>query len=609
MERLEPILKQKFWILLGVAIIMTLVGWWMSTAALATTIATRKSDIEKAFKKVPTGTIPNEDWTKKLSEINAEQERAIARTQSDLWKRQLAKMMTWPDGVDLKNGYWGLFSNPSMETNRQTYRSEVERVWREVNPLDETGAGIVSFPQEHMYAILRQQPWQRYGDVTSEKMWEVKEDLWLLERLFQSIDSVNGGADVSRNDAAIHVISDLQLRGGGAKAAGDADPMGGMGGMGGGMGGGLAGDEKEFMRGQMGGRGAMGGRGGIPGTGANGMAEALTPIPADFDPSEEFGDDGGGGSTFAAGPMAARMIPGGQGGGVFGSGNRGGGMGKGDDEYGAGGLPGGMAAVPTLTRYISKEEGKPFKTRGFYLSVIMDHTKIPDLIAELTSCEGSDLPVEVIRVQMSRLHEDQISQQTTGVRPGMGRPGMTRSNMADDDDRPRGGRGMGSPFGASGMGGMIGGGGANNPFAARPTGGLPGQSTFPGSSTNFDPAYAAAYATAEASLNKALADPVMAQVSLCGIFTLYQKMPEPAEAPAPTSTPAASEDATGTDPAATSTEASATAADGENGEVTTESPTANGTDANTPSEPENETPATTDAAATKPDEVKLEEDK
>lgn len=62
-----------------------------------------------------------------------------------------------------------------------------------------------------------------------------------------------------------------------------------------------------------------------------------------------------------------------------------------------------------MKRYVSDEPTKPFKTRGFYLSVKMDHRRIPQLIAELTANEKSVWPVEILRVQMSRLHEDEIT--------------------------------------------------------------------------------------------------------------------------------------------------------------------------------------------------------
>ena len=73
MERLEPVLKQKFWILLGVAILMTFVGWWMATAQMVKAITERKTKIKAAEDSVPKGEIPHESWAKRLSVINAAQ--------------------------------------------------------------------------------------------------------------------------------------------------------------------------------------------------------------------------------------------------------------------------------------------------------------------------------------------------------------------------------------------------------------------------------------------------------------------------------------------------------------------------------------------------------
>ena len=75
MERLEPVLKQKFWILLGVAILMTFIGWWMATSEMKAAITKRKDEIENSFKSVPSGTIPNESWSKRLAVVNTAQVR------------------------------------------------------------------------------------------------------------------------------------------------------------------------------------------------------------------------------------------------------------------------------------------------------------------------------------------------------------------------------------------------------------------------------------------------------------------------------------------------------------------------------------------------------
>lgn len=526
MERLEPVLKQKFWILLGVALIMSVTGWWMATSKLKADISSRKSAIDSAFGKIPKSRVPNENWIKELNKLNAEQEKAIASAKVAMWKRQEAKMMTWPDDGEFKikvEGYWAPFGTPSSEAFRLSYAKEVQKVWKVVNPLtfdaedrDETGKGVVFFPfSPAMYDILKQKPWDNVQGVSSERMWQIKEDLWLLERLFQSITDLNGGFDVTQNEAYIHTINHLQLRGGGARSAGKTSaPTQGFGtpslvaGLGTSM---QSSMDEDDARDAAYNAASSGGP-------AAGPSAALPPVSVEFDAAEEFGADGSSG----------------------GPGSGGGGQ---------------------LERYIIKEDNVPYKTRGFYLSVQMDHTQIPRFIAELTANESTILPIEVVRVQMSRKHEDEVTKIVTtekksggGLagpilpirRPAFGTP-LGRTPMpnpnSNDEDRPV------SPLDG---GGGIGGG--------RTGAAYPGQFV-----DKAEEARLAAIVQAYATYNKVIADPNMATVTICGVFILYKKadpvgQPAPStEAPAatpvaaaPATTPSAAT-ATPAEPAATAT--------------------------------------------------------
>ncbi len=542
MERLQPILKQKFWILLGVAILMTLIGWWMATSTMLKAITERTAEINKSFEKVPKGTIPNELWAKKLNDLNTSQEKAIATTQAVLWQKQLAKMMVWPDGVEVQNGYWGKLSNESREQFRISYAKEVQHVWKTLRPLDpeeNDDTGIVNYPFVNMYSVLKRQPWRGIG-VDSDALWEVREDLWLLERLFQSITAVNGGSDSNRNDAYIHQIDRLELRGGGAapaKAAAAKKP---------------AATNAPAVAPMI-----------VPEVVGGGTGGPLPVISAEFDPVEEFGDDGssatgGGGAT---GPL-----------------------GRG---------PGKEAAAPKpISRYIekTKDEKKPFKLRGFYLSLKMDHTRIPALISELTSLEGSVLPVEVLRVQMSRLHEDV---------PSGAAPGAPVANQVAAGGGGGGGSGMGSRGGRGKKDrGEIDEDVGGRAFIPANTNAIKGADNIP--------------RNAKATLEKALNDPIMAQVTICGVFILYQKpdpamvsIAEPTPTATPTSTPASPPTAAANPSTSTAEEANAA----ETASTTDEQPAAEGedqpatttTDAEMPGESEPSNTGPPDDSPTKPE--------
>lgn len=516
MEKLEPVLKQKFWILLGVAIIMTFTGWWVATAGMAATIATRTSEIEKSFKAVPQGQIPGKSWTERLSVINTEQDRSIKTTQLGMWKKQEA-VMSFPEGVKPVNGYWGKFSTETRQVFRDSYFEHVVQLWKTVNPIvEETGAGVVKYPLPALFRVLGKGPWPNTPP-ESEAMWEVQEDMWLVDSLFQTIAAVNGGPEAPRSEAVILQIDKFELRGGGEKKSsggggGGPSATGGMSEMGGsqtslGMAPGLGGGVPPGMGGMVGGGGA---------TAQGGLAGGLTVVSPEFDPTEEFGDDGSAASTSNAGGMAGAMAMGA------------GGMGGGDPSAA-------VATSKTVNRYvIPKDPSKPretgpFRTRGFYLSVKMDHTKIPSFLEELTSNSRSVWPIEIVRVQMARINEDNESSFNSSTSGG----GISASRRFPGAMSMPGALGAGGPSSLGGNSGLFGtGSGALGGSSTGSTDDLYAAYGVRAPSGGSDSGNSQQALTAKAALENALKDPVMAQVTICGVFTLYNKVDEPAAAPA-----------------------------------------------------------------------------
>ena len=502
MQALEPVLKQKFWILLGMGILMTFIGWWMATGTIAQAITERKTKIEAAEGSIPKGDIPNDNWTKRLSEVNEKQDLSIKETQLGLWKRQFERMEL-PQGLpqlersEVPQGspkieYLGTFQNADRELFRDAYADEVRKVWKMLNPMDVDGTGVVKFPLIQMFKVMNQKQWI-VAPPKSEIIWEVMEDLWLLEGLFQSIAEVNGGPQANRTEAVIHQIDKLELRGGGEKSAsgsscgyggGACDLAMGMGmGMGMGSGSGSGGPPRGYPGSEM------------PGLG--GAAASLPVVSAEFDPKEEIGDDGSG----------------------SGSGYGGGGFGGGAPTMGSYAMGGGggvveAAAEKVVKRYVSNEDRLPYKTRGFYLSVKMDHRRIPQLLAELTANDKSVWPVEILRVQMSRLHEDDS---TSSLTPGGG--------TAEYGSRMPPGQG------SIGLGGV----------PSLPGNGDDGVSGFVESLSGPAAGSAATFLQQKAAadlLDIALKDPYMAQVTVCGVFTIYRKVEKPKVEPAIETKPA-----------------------------------------------------------------------
>lgn len=537
MEKLAPIIKQKFWILLGVGLVMTFTGWWLATGTLAATVKARVEKVNGAFGKVPSGEIPNNDWSTKLAARNTEQDRAVRNTAALLWERQLSRM-AWPSNIAAFTRnvpYRGEIPLAARENYRIDYSWDVKRVWESVRPyIQADGTGIVVFgtgPQ-----VLQQKKWGALAP-SSADMWDAQEDLWLMESLLQSIVDVNGGRDAQRGDASIHAIEKLELFGGVPAAQRKTAPAASAGGPGGGS---MSPGGAHGMGGSGGG-GSPGGFGGAPGggEGLGGRTAAATLASADFDRREEFGDDGSG-----------------KGAGLGGSGGFGGGPGGGPASAhgGPGGMPGpggsgGTAAANAVKRYIEDDAAAPFKTRGFYMTLIMDHRKIPSLIAELSASEKSAWPVEVVRIQMVRLHDDDVGSGLGGGSGPGGYPGGGNSGKGFSLSNILSGNGGSGPgFGNTG-----------SSFEGSDFGGAPASPSL-GSSNYGQPGAAGANlatspaAAGLAALESALQDPFMARVAVCGFITLYKEVkPDPVVTPpgapaVPAATTPAAPGATTADP-------------------------------------------------------------
>lgn len=481
MNKLKPILVQKFWILFSVVLIMPLVGYFMTKGKLAAAIDDRWKKLDGSFTSIPPGTgVPNDSWTQRLNDINKQQTLHNTRANQELWVKQKERM-SWPKDIDPIMAKAGYFQNLTEEQKGdqvlykypQSYRSQIRALWEIVDPLDD-GTNLRDSDKRRKVAFamadLHQSSKMNSENVepTFAEIWNAQEDIWLQTELLHAIRRMNANG-ISQGDAFIKQLVKIQLFGG-TKATGEAAAA-------------ASGSMTSGAGGDMG-SGMMAGASGFGG----GQKTESSALSSDINLAEEFvvSLDGGAGtkpsgsgmSAFSSNPASTAD------GNVSGDGGGGGG------------------AKPDVNRYIDFVSEQPYKRRGFYIKLVMDHRKVPDLLAELMN---SPFPVEIVRVhQVWSSDSGNTSGGGGGLMAGAGGTGFGGGFKPSSSTDAAG---VSAPA-TTGLGDND---GSGSGFGKSAPGGAAGRS---GSGTSGSGSTAA------------MADPNLAHVAILGVWTLY--LPPPA---------------------------------------------------------------------------------
>jgi hypothetical protein len=512
MDKLQPLIKHRYWICFGLSLIFVLAGWWMASGAIAVEILARKDAVEKSFEKAKQGVNdPNQFWVEAAKKENTKDEAAYKLASAQLLQRQ-KDARRWPDVLanDLKGIPYRTDVKDSTTRGRwaSIYRDEIEKLLTIVKPY-KNGEGLVVVDTSK----ITHKPFNSWRTAypSSTEIWDAQEDIWLLQSLLTSIARVNEGA-TRITESQVRQISRLHLRGGDRDATPASAGGGGMmGGMGGDMGGMAMGMGAEMM----GGAGAIDGGMGMGGAGGDGGKSH---------PGKEFeGSAGADILTEEFGPAGAA----GGGAGLMG-GAGGGGMGMGMEamSMGAGGM-GGAAAPVEEVRYVDDGADLGYKTRAFLLDVIVRDDQLPNLLASLTN---SDFPVEIVRVE--------VVSRSAPRSAGGGMPGGMEGGMMSG----MGGVGSGdmSDMGGGAGFGMLGDAGGDTGFGMVPempdagvgpgaygggSGGYDGGAGYPGMMPGGS-GVGGAQSKGKEALQGAMADPLLVMVKIGGLMTLYQSAQE-----------------------------------------------------------------------------------
>ncbi len=358
MDKLQPVIKHRFWILAALVPPLCIFGYYSANGAMKEATAAREAALDGL--SIPDGTGPNPTWTDAdkggLQVINAEYKAAVDAEFVRVWDEQQERM-TWPPSMQryVPDTYRGEFPNEAGFTYNDEYADLIAALHESVEPItaDRRGKGFSG----KVWIDQKLIPRHEFGvlSVESDKIWDAQEDLWYLQLLFDAIRNVNRSSENAAK-AAIRRVYKVDLLGGtgesSVKASAGPSGMPGMPGM--------HDAAMPMMEMQIGSSNQ--------GTRSTG---GLSAPRVGFDPAEEFGSDvkQSSQSSSSSGDPAMEMPP------MMTAGNRG-------------------AASQERIRYIKLDESAKYRERGFYLSVLIDQKKIADFLVELSN---ADWPIRIVR--------------------------------------------------------------------------------------------------------------------------------------------------------------------------------------------------------------------
>lgn len=577
MDKLKQVLKYQFWILLGLAVIFPLVGWFLASSGMAKNFEERQKKLDGQFGQLKASAAdPNNDWENQLKKINEVQELESLKARVHLWEMQ-QPLKVWPPKMSTTDPEQ--FTSADRGYYRKNYLSFRKEVFEQLEPVVEdeeegrrkgkVAIALDSFPVSEAVGGIRT------DNPSSQEIEEAQEDLWLANAIIQVVRTLNQSSS-GQVDAVVPEISVFTLRGGNR----------------------------------------------------SGSTITLTKKSGGSSSSSTSASAGGGGAA-AMGEQMAKMAKEGLKASGFGGGMAGGGMGGG----GASGDANTVGTVPTVTFDPTEELGEPgenparryvedrdeFRTRGFYLELKIDQTRVPELLVLLSNLSW---PARVTRVHVADVREEDLL--PLGASGGTGNAMAGGGGMGGGMGMMAGGGGIDAMKAMSGamskMGGAGGGAGGGGGVSGQTAGALLG-SRVPGAPASSGAAAAGLAGGAASGLTGAagaeaattpkvdpLANPNLVKVALDGWFTLYKKpKPEvlakvyPPATPDPATSPGAavpSEGAAAAVDAATGGAATGGAATGPAAEGTVASPAASGDPATSvAAEPAAAAPASAEPAA------------
>jgi hypothetical protein len=196
----DMLIKQRFWILLGVSVLLLLVALLMLPSSVGSEVESQqKAYLGKKDSLAKISAVKNEKWVAAAKEADEYVESKKNKVWEQAWSTQ-TNFMTWP--ADLESGqhpwskkyaYFGdpIDQNDRSDFNQKLYESQIRPVFDIVDPLMRDGSGVVQFHGGDYEAVLQlDKQWP--GEVPGNTfIWLAQEDLWVKRELLRIVRAAN----------------------------------------------------------------------------------------------------------------------------------------------------------------------------------------------------------------------------------------------------------------------------------------------------------------------------------------------------------------------------------------------------------------------------------
>lgn len=219
-EFLRQVVRYRFPIVVGVAALLPIIGYFASAGAINEQAETKAAAVKSAFdnvKKYQSGIQPNDTWRSLTEDRTGVLDSEIRQAWEMLYQQQ-APLLTWPPEVAEQYTTWGpqwpadVSASTITLTNNAyaaVYPKYVDEVYASFRPFNyEDGTGIVVAPVKE--TLLRPVTFSAAKPPTLGKVWAAQQKLWIQRTVLNVIDKVNAGTE-NWDEAPLKQITKLEV--------------------------------------------------------------------------------------------------------------------------------------------------------------------------------------------------------------------------------------------------------------------------------------------------------------------------------------------------------------------------------------------------------------